>query len=209
MTYLGYTVLLLNPNRKENLEETVTRKLAILDTVSGIRKSDEHAAGPNPVRPFIWTAIGRPAVAELFAFLDERKGARVPFWFPSWQWDLALYSDLAATDGTAEINWVRYTQQMFPNTGARRHLAFYPLGVGGETVPIDIYKVTDANDPADFQTETLTISPAASKLYPAATTVISFLKLVRLEEDGITIKGGFDRAEATIQVRELPEEAAT
>jgi hypothetical protein len=205
-TYAGFDVLNLNPNRAETVEEVVSRKFVLLDTETGIRRADEHSPAAAPARPFRWTAIGRDAVAELIAWLDERRGRRVPFWLPSFQSDLTLASQLAEDDATAEIKWVRYTQQMFPGSGGRRHLAFYP-GVGGEQVSMDFYGVVDADDPGDFILETLDLDPPAVTTYPSATTTISFLKFCRLEEDGVTLKGGFDWTEAVIRFREIPHEA--
>lgn len=137
-------------------------------------------------------------------FLDARKGRAVPFWLPSYQWDLSLAEDAIEDEAILTVNWVRYTEQMYGTTGARRHIAMWALGQIG----MEYYKITDATDPGDDITESITITPIADRDYPAASTVISFLKYCRLENDLIEISyPDGQHAQATIMVRELPLEA--
>jgi len=203
-TYLGYDVLdTVDFNRRGAIEERIQRLFVTLDTATGKMSSDEHSPAPAPVRPFTWTAFGRAEIAELFDFLDARKGRAVPFWLPSYQKDLSLSADVLQNDSNVTLAWVRYTQQMFPNTAGRRHLAFWE-----PNVPMTFHKVVDADDPSDGLTETLTITPVALRLYPASTTILSFLKLCRLEEDLVRMHWPTVQVvEATIMVRELPKEA--
>lgn len=207
MTYLGYDVLELNYNRRGPIEETLDHDFILLDARTGKRYADDHAESPAASRPFIWTADDRAESATMRAFLAARKGRAIPFWFPSYQWDLALVEDCLTAAATLTIEWVRYTQQMFGTTGARRHVALWTHGVPGS---MDYYRIDDADDPGTEVTETLTLDPAAVRDYDAETTVISFLKLCRLESDLVTIRypDGV-HAEAEIVVRELPNEAPT
>jgi hypothetical protein len=143
----------------------------------------------------------------MLAFLEARKGRAVPFWLPSYQWDLTLAVDLLTAGSNASIDWVRYTQQYFGTTGARRHLAIWPHGLPGS---MDYYLVEDADDPGTEVTESLTINPGAVQDYPVASTVLSFLKLGRLEDDRVEIEYyDTETAQATIKFRELPLEAPT
>jgi len=204
MTYLGLDVLTLNYNRVGPVEERLRRKFVLLDSKTGKRVADEQAPAPAASRPFTWTALGRAEIAAMRAFLDARVGRAVPFWLPSFQWDLALAEDVLQDQSIVTIRWVRYRQQMWGTTGARRHLAVWALGDGS----MDLYRIADATDPADYQTETLTLDPVAVRDYPMDTTVFSFLKLCRLEDDLVEISyPSAQVAEATIRVRELPLEA--
>ncbi len=90
MTYLGHDVLTLDYNRVGAIEERLKRKFVLLDSKTGKRVSDEQAPAPAGSRPFTWTALGRTEIATMRAFLDARVGRAVPFWLPSFQWDLAL-----------------------------------------------------------------------------------------------------------------------
>jgi len=205
MTYLGFEVLELNYNRIGGIEDRLHRKFVLLDPRTGKRKADEQSPAPAGARPFTWTAIGRDEITALRAFLEGRVGRAVPFWLPSYQWDLELSEDVVITQGSISIRWIRYVQQMFGTTGARRHIALWTLGDGSV---MDYYRIDDADDPGDELTESLTIDPAAVRAYSAETTVVSFLKLCRLELDEVSIAYPSGRtAESTIRVRELPLEA--
>lgn len=205
MTYLGFDVLELNYNRIAGIEDRLHRKFVLLDPRTGKRKADEQSPAPVGRRPFTWTAIGRDEIAAMRAFLEGRIGRAVPFWFPSYQWDLELSEDVVITQGSISIRWIRYVQQMFGTTGARRHIALWTLGDGSV---MDYYRIDAADDPGDELTESITIDPAAVRDYSAETTVVSFLKLCRLELDEVTISYPSGRtAESTIPVRELPLEA--
>ncbi len=204
MSYLGYDVLELNYNRVGAFEERLRRKFVLLSSNTGRRIADEQAPAPAPSRPFTWTAIGRDEISAMRTFLDARRGRAVPFWLPSFQWDLALAADVAQNQSGATIRWVRYKQQMWGTTGARRHLALWSLGDG----TMDFCRITGATDPANYQTETLTLDPVAQREYSSAKTVLSFLKFCRLDEDRVEVSyPSVNVAAATIRVRELPLEA--
>jgi len=205
MSYLGFDVLELNYNRVGPVEERVQRRFVLLDPKTGTRRSDEQSESPAAVRPFTWTAIGRSEITAMRTFLDTRVGRAVPFWFPSLQWDLSLVEDILKDEATATIRWVRYAQQMYGTTGARRHVALWTLGKGSV---MDCYRIAGADDPGDYETESLTLDPVALRAYSKETTVVSFLKLCRLEDDVIEISYPSGRvADALIRVRELPLEA--
>ena len=73
---------------------------------------------------------------------------------------------------------------------------------------MDFYRIADATDPADYLTETLTLDPVAVRDYSMDRTVLSFVKLCRLEDDRVEISyPSAQVAQATIRVRELPLEA--
>jgi len=205
MTYLGYDVLELDYDRQGPIDLVHDRKFALLDAKTGKRIADEQAEAPAPHRPFIWTAFGRAETARMLQFLDDRKGRAVPFWFPSLQWDLSLAEDVSEEQSIISVDWIRYRQQFFGTTGARRHICFWRLGQG---TSFDCYQVTDATDPGDEATESLTISPTAVSAYEKAVTVISFLHFCRLDPDltEVSYPSG-NIAQATIHARELPMEA--
>jgi len=204
MTYLDYDVLELDYDRIGSIAEQLERKFVLLDGKTGKRTADEHSPSPTAKRPFTWTAIGRDEITTMRAFLEARKGMAVPFWLPSFQWDLTVAEDLLTDQATVVIDWVRYTQQMWGTTGARRHIALWTVGQGN----MDYYQISDADDPGNYETESLGVSPVLVRDYAMATTVVSFLKLCRLETDRVTIEYlSGNVAQATIRVKELPLEA--
>ena len=204
MTYLGYDVIEVNFNRLGAIEERSRRKFVLLDPGTGKRLSDAHAPAPAGARPFIWTARTRAESAAMRDFIDARKGRAIPFWLPSYQWDLRLAEDAVTDQAILSIEWVRYTEQMWGTTGARRHLAIFELG----QEDMDYYQISAASDPGDDVTESITIDPTAVRDYPKASTVISFLKLCRLATDEIEISYPDGKhATAAFPVIELPLEA--
>lgn len=204
MSHLGFDVLELNYNRLGAFEERLRRKFVLTSSKTGRRVADEQAPAAAPSRPFTWTAIGRQEMSAMRAFLDARKGRAVPFWLPSYQWDLALAEDVPQNQSSMSIWWVRYKQQMWGTTAARRHLAIWTLGDG----TMDYARIVGATDPANYVTETVTTDPVAVREYSRARTVLSFLKFCRLEDDHVEISYPSSQvAEATIRVRELPLEA--
>jgi hypothetical protein len=92
---------------------------------------------------------------------------------------------------------------MFGTTQARRHLASFALDRDAS-----YHAVTAAVDPDDQLTETLTLDPATGAAWPVATTILSFLRFSRLEDDEVEIVWESPQvAQAIIRVRELPNEA--
>ena len=204
MSYLGYDTLEINYNRLGAFQERHRRKFVLLDSKTGSRTADEQAPAPAPIRPFTWTALGDVEIAAMRAFLHARMGRAVPFWLPSFQWDLSLAQDVVQNQAIVTIHWVRYVQQMWGTTGARRHIAVWTLGFP----EMDFYRVSDAVDPGDYLTETLTLDPPAIRNYPVAQRILSFLKLCRLDQDLVEVSyPRVGAAEATIRVRELPTAA--
>lgn len=203
-TYLGLDVLDQTVHdRAGSVEESLRRKLALLDGGTGAREADAQSGAPAPARPFLWTCLSRAAVAGLRAFLDARKGRCVPFWVPTYQQDLTLAADLGSGASSATIRWVGYALHLFPPGGARRHLALYEPGAA-----LVYRRVTAATDPGTGLTESLALDSPAPRLFPAATTVVSFLRLCRLDDDDVRIEwSGRGFAQAELRIRDLPAEA--
>ena len=199
----GYEVLEVEPNRKGPIDDEFYRRFVLLDTETGEREFDQLSPAPALIRPFLWTAFGRDEIAAMIAFIDRHKGRAVPFWVPSWQQDLRLTSDVILDQILCEIRRIRYAGTMFGSTGARRHLAVYS--------PQDAatyHKIVAATDPGSGLTETITVNPGAPRLWPAGATIVSFLRLCRLEDDEVEISWlAGNIAEAVVRIRELPNEA--
>jgi hypothetical protein len=203
MIYLDYDVLELNYDRIGAIEENIEQRFRVIDHETGVCSVAEQWSAPAPVRPFTWTAFGLSEIAAMRSFLDARKGMAVPFWLPSYQWDMTLAAPVDALDTEITVAWMKYQEQLFGTTGARRHIALWRLGVGA----MQYHGIIAAECAGDRAPELLTIAPAAVSAYPTDSTVISFLKLCRLADDRVAIyypsKG---IARATIYVRELPKE---
>lgn len=199
MTHKGFDVFPFHPNRTGPAAEQFQRRVEVLDPVTGDIAVDQQSAAPAPAIPVIVTCFGWEEVAALRDFLDARKGRAVPFWLPSYHEDLALAAECTAGSASALISRVGYAE-MFAPTRSRRHLVLWE-----PHLPFEAYQVTTAVDLG--LTESLTLAPVASRTYPAATTLISFLKFCRLDSDLTQIRWPSARvAEATLTVREIPTE---
>lgn len=204
MTYLGIDVLTIEPHRSGAAEETFARKQArILDPGTGDVAFFDQSLAPAPSRSVVLYCASRAEVAAALVFLDARCGRSEPFWLPSFQADFILDEDVDLGDSEFIVAWSDYTSLLYPGTGARRHIVVYGTGA----TPWDCYHIADAEDPDDG-TEILTISPVAARAYAAGDPLISFLKLVRLEEDAVRISWESGNiATITATVREVPNEA--
>jgi hypothetical protein len=199
----GFPVLEVMPNRTGSVDEEISRRFVALDQETGKPWHDSYWAAPAPARSFLWTAFGREEIDELLAFLDAVKGQAVPFWLPTWQRDLRLTLDAIQNETILTVRWVRFTQLAFPDSGARRHLAVYSVDQAAS-----YHTIADADDPADGETESITVNPAAPRLWPVSSTILSFLALCRLDEDEVEIAFPTTGVcEATLRIREVPQEA--
>jgi hypothetical protein len=204
-TFLGFDVLdILPPSREGTIPDQIDRRMMLLDYGPGAEWLDEQSDMPNPMRPFKWIARSRDEAALMRTFILARKGMAVPFWLPTYQSDLTLSEDLGSGASGAHIVWCGYSNQMYVKGGARRYVAL--LAPGGS---LDCYHITGASDPNDGTPEALGISPSASKTYAAASTMVMFLRLCRLDSDDVDVTWyNPDAAECTLQAREIPMEAA-
>jgi hypothetical protein len=240
VTYLGIDVLDgAVHNLRDPISESFGRLGTLLENPTGRRAFDDHAGIAVPVRNFTWSATTRASCNALRAFLDARLGRLVPFWVPTYRWDLQLSQDVAATSANLFLEQAGY-EQFLSLYSARHYLAVYPPGgtlqirkiivpvatdvvvpVPGDTVSPDTFDEFPTGEdgsgggsppvPAVVTftgvTEKITIDANAGSLWPAATTVISFLTLCRLADDATPIKWWRpDFAEANIRFQEIPNE---
>ena len=199
--YLGYDVLEIEPNAGVQREHSYTRSLARLDSQAGkLRVTDRSGLPVVEPAGFGWLMEGRTEIQTYLDFLAAQKGSLVPFWCPSWQHDLVMSVDLAALSVSLVVVKMGYTQFMFADP-ARRHLAFL-LDDGTK----HYRKVIATAEGA--QTETLTLDSGISVLVPALSTMLGFLRLVRLAVDDPELAWHTrEVAETTLDFVELPQEA--
>lgn len=200
MSYLGFDVLPVKHNMRENIAEAFARSGELISSRAGKRVFDDHAGVALPTRTFQWTCVDRAAAVEMRTFLRARVGRAVPFWAPTCCWDLQLAADASA--GTSlTVKRAGYYDYLWSLGAPRRYLAIFPRGGAMLT-----RKVTDCI-PADFTTETLTLDATTGVALAAASTVISFLVLCRLAEDYTDIDWSNPSfCEASLRFVELPRE---
>ncbi len=200
MTYLGLDVLDgERHNAREAIAESFGRLGTLIENATGRREFDDHAGIALLARTFTWTARGHAAAQDLYDFLDARQGRLVPFWTPTFSWDLALAADAGAADAVLTIIAAGYGRFLY-SSAARRHLAIFPPG----GAPV-LRHVTGLDLGA--QTEVVHLDAAVGVDLPAATSRLCFLVLGRLAEDRTEVRWPVaDVAEATIKFAEIPRE---
>lgn len=198
--YQGLDVLTeAQHNARVAVAEAFTRLGTLIKNPTGKRAYDDHAQQSFPTRNFLWTAPNRVACVQLREFLDARQGRRVPFWTPTFCWDLQLAADSDGAGLTLEIRKAGYGQFLWPSL-ARRRLALFVPGQ-----PMLLRQVTGLDDGAT--SETLHLDSAPGVPLAAASARLCFLVLCRLAEDLTELTWcNPDYCEAAIRFRELPNE---
>jgi hypothetical protein len=200
-TFKGFPVLEQSPNWISDLNRTYNRSIGLLDPKIGPITVISKAQTPIVEQEFPWYLENHAAVTKFRAFLLGQFGQLSPFWIPTWDQDLVLAHDLGSADTGVTIASEFYTRFLFP-AKARRYLAFIPADGSGNVYA----KVTAAVDVGDG-TEILTLEAAPGKVFPKATTQVSFLTFARLASDDSEIEWfSNDLAQATLRFQEVPTE---
>lgn len=199
MTYRGVDVLEVWHNMRDGVVESFSRFGELIDHQTGPRAWDDHATMAIPVRSFTWTCGTRAECVALRDFLKARRGRRIPFWVPTYCWDMQL-----AVDYPAPVNQITIARsgygQFLAGSLSRRFIAVFRAGY-----PAEYREVVSVVSGAD--TEVIEIDGDPLEDLSSETTRICFLVLCRLANDATTISWfGRTACEAQIEFQELPRE---
>jgi hypothetical protein len=200
--FKGFDVLEIPPNwANAPLKRSYKRSMVTIDPKVGPIEVIDKGGSALVGQEFPWWLDTHPVVTAFRAFILRRFGQLNPFWIPTWDQDLVLAEDVGSADSGITIESEFYSRFFFPNE-ARRFIAFIPIDGSG-----NVYlKVIGAIDNLDG-TETLTLEAPVGKNFPAASTMVSFLTLARLEADRVSIKwDSTDHAESLLALVEVPRE---
>jgi hypothetical protein len=187
-------------NARDAISETFARHGALFNNPTGARVYDDHGAQAFPERNFLWTAADRAACVRLREFLDARQGRRVPFWTPTFSWDLELAEDAPPSSSTLVVRTTTYGQLFWP-VPARRRLAIFAPGQPMVTRRVTIVVAGAATDTLHLD------SGLGDTTLFAASTRVCFLVLCRLAEDQTEITWSHtDHCDAQIRFVEIPNE---
>lgn len=200
MAAYGFDVLEIEPNWRDGVDESIRRAWFRLDPGTGSVWVDDKSGTPASDSVFSWFMADRSAVDVFKTFISARKGAAVPFWFPTWRRDLQPTADINSASTTFTVANVGYTRFLFASP-ARRYLAFiFPDGS-------KIYRKVVAAAETSADVETLTLDSALGVLADDSTIIVSYLLLCRLDSDEVKTKfASTNFAEASLQFREIPME---
>ena len=183
-------------------DDTQELRSGVLRSPVGIAIDGVSEKYPRIVRPYRWTCKTFAEVAALRAFLTARKGQAIPFWMLTWEKDIELTTAPGfATSYT--IKWIGYTANLFPGTGARRH-----VWIHHPTAGLFFVTVISSVDNGDG-TETLTMQAGAGANVQASSFwTLGFLRFVRLADDENSIEwGARNYASMLFRTIEVPNEA--
>lgn len=203
MIYQGFEVLEAQADGRLARVDAHERAMALIGAPTGRVEMDDVEGVSELIRDYTWTCLGPADVSALKAFVDARRGRAIPVWLPTMERDLELNGDFTAGHGFIDVETIGYTAHLFPWSGARRHLCLR-AGPGGTPI---YRKVTSAVNNLNG-TESLYLDSALGASFPKDVTVVSFLRLCRMDDDAISISWvsrGYQTA--TLRFRELPLEA--
>lgn len=191
----------VEPEGGADVDEDFERSFEVFDGTIGARAGEVYdAAGPT-MHVFRWIVDSFAVVIGSLQWIAQRRGRAVPFWLPPWQREFELAEDVVSGASSILIKSIGYAANLFPGTGARRHLCFRS--------PDGTFTFADCGAAVDNLdgTETLTLVDPIGADVPKDTPA-GFRRFMRLDSDSISISfEGPEHAEITLPLRELPNEA--
>jgi phage baseplate assembly protein gpV len=199
--YRGLDVLDLEPNAAHTNDTAYRRSLQKLDPGPGaLLVIDRSGVATLDAKAVPFMLESRQLIADFLTFLSNRKGRLRPFWYPTWQADLALSAPASAGGTAISIVDTGYTRFQF-TSAARRDLAIIFLDGSG----ILYHRVLTSIE-VGGGSETLGLEVALERNIAPATVLVSFLPCSRLAVDD-TPEFRWettDVVEATLQIQSLP-----
>jgi hypothetical protein len=198
-TYQGLEVLTLRPNAAQDLSPAAERALEVVDGDVGPLQVRDLAGFESWSRPYTWTLQGHAAFAAFLGWLEARRGSATPFWMPTWAADLEQTADLGATEVNLLVKDTGYAL-LVDQHASRRDLVFWPWGAA------PVYRRIVGSIAAGAGQEQLTLDSAFGSIRKVGDFAqISFLSLVRLDHDAVTVTWVTnDLAIVQMRVREVP-----
>jgi hypothetical protein len=176
-THRGVTVLTQEPNRLNELEETYSRKLDIVDPGTTLAFYDDLSPTPRLVTAFEWLLRHRPGIQALRQWLQARAGRLRAAWVPSWNVDLILADTLPAGGLALLTVDTRYRSYYALHEGRRDLFILLKNGT------IETRRIHEAYlDDSGFEALVMD-SPLGYELRPQDVRLICYMGLMRLADD--------------------------
>jgi hypothetical protein len=174
--YLGYPIIEIPPNRRENLDLSFNRNSLVLDNDHGLRALADDAGRAFTVQVDNRMMVGR---AEHWAFrqmLYRLRGQQSPVWMPTFNRDIELSQAALAANAYINVKKIGYAYTGGAIDG-RQHLML-PGGL--------MAKISGTGAPPSAAEEHLTLTAGLGTDLPAG-TFGSFVDTCRLASDDIEI----------------------
>lgn len=180
-TYRSRPVLTTRPNWQGGFDVEMTRKLAVIDNITGGVAYDDESGIPatrQRMRFLFATKAEQDTFRKLLYSLAGRTGS---VWVPSWTNDLPIAALIAPGATAIDVEWSGYTQH-------------HAMAVGRRDIRIELYDGTVyyrrilTSIEMDENTERLGIDTAIPVLVNVAdVAMISFMTLARLDADAVEL----------------------
>lgn len=179
----GYDVLDIQPIARDDSDEIFEAGYELIDNETGPVFIDQNWSHPfvSGSRKFRIDREGDSTELDYWRdFLEGKRGRQTPFLFQTWHSDLFLAADVEAESNVIILPTVEYATELFPFETYKRLAIVTANGT--------IYRtVESATIEADGTTTLLLVGEFGSD--PGDTTIlrVSFLNLVRLGSDDVTL----------------------
>lgn len=178
--YGEYPLMLLEPNRRDDLEVQYSRFIEELDGQIGLIRRFDEVGRSFQTQFYNWTARGRQEHWELRQTLYRLEGRKKAFWMPSFNEDMTLARDLASGSNRLSIRKIGYTMLGGAIAGRERAVIYDDAGTPHV---VTINGTSVALGPGE---ERLNLTANAG-FEAAAGRTAQFLSPMRLENDDIEI----------------------
>lgn len=184
-TYRGLHVLLQKNFYNDTHAFEINRPVERFDSNIGYFSQDAVNPAPHTQNEFAWLCGNHQDSADLFAWLNTRKGRYGAFWYPTWSRDFELAQDIGNTDDSIVVNRIGYSDLYMIDgvpIASRRDIML-------QTTAGTLFfkRILSAGDNGDG-TETLSLDSTFGVVIPANTVQrVSFLIPSRLAADAVEI----------------------
>jgi len=202
VSFKGFYVLEQRQAGVSRLDDA-TEKFYRVGPQGGTSTIDPIVTHPMMLRDYDWPITSNADAKAIRDFVDLVDGSAVPFWMIGQERDLTMNTTLAVSSDNFKIAFCGYAASIFPQGPGRRY-----LNLRRTTDQIEeMFEVISAVDNADG-TETITLQSPAGNQFDPATTVISYLRFCRLEDDEVTMDfAGVGVGVGRFRFREIAREA--
>ena len=202
-TYRSHPVLATRPDETEDLTGTYERLLAVLDNGVGAPYTVDTAAAGFMLQSHRWVLDGAAERDTFRRLLYALRGRQVSVWVPTHAEDLVVASVVADSATSLQIENIGFKRYGFGEVGRR------DLRLEMRNGTVYHRRITGAAEISD-DLESITIdTPLGVTYQPGDFARISFLRLMRSDEDRTTIQHLTDLegvAKATITFRTIRDE---
>ncbi len=176
--YLSIPVLIRAPDEKGNMSVDVDRLTEDFDNEISIPLQSEYDPEPFNRPQHTWWIRGREQHDEFRKMLYALRGRAVAFWKPTFMRDLIPVEDLLTGSFTLRVANVGYTSNGGPRRSREHVIVFLRDGT-------QIFRQIVSSEEIDDRIEEVRFNTSFRRtLTPADVLRISFLDLVRMDQDG-------------------------